>query len=444
MQIAHRARKTASPPCSRAARWARSRSGSPRRACPAIDRRARRVLRGRRARRLHLRVEGRADRAAGDACSRRRRAKQRRKSGAGRPPAPRTAAALQSPTRQAAAGARLGMDSRRRCSSGSGDAAARRAWRADGARRCVSRCSSRRSRSRSARDRDRAAGRRATPSTPSTWRSTSSAEQPIAEPRARWAARRRRRAPPRPHGHAPGTPAAGTPAAARPERVARHEASSRARAGMTLIEVMVAMAIFAIVATLLYGGFAQTSRTKERIEDAARSLPRDPHGPRAHGARAVDGLRVGARQHRALRCRCSRPFIGKDSGFGDRIDFTSFSHQRLYRDAKESDQNELSYFVTDDPEERAQRCSRAASSRASTTTRGRAAQRGADQRRDRLRARRTSTRDLGVGRELGHDAGARCSRTACRRRSHQGHRAESARQRARSRPSARARRFRCT
>ena len=42
-------------------------------------------------------------------------------------------------------------------------------------------------------------------------------------------------------------------------------------------------------------------------------------------------------------------FVGSDFMAGSRIDFTSFSHQRLYRDAHESDQNELSYYVDDDP-----------------------------------------------------------------------------------------------
>ena len=44
-------------------------------------------------------------------------------------------------------------------------------------------------------------------------------------------------------------------------------------------------------------------------------------------------------------------FIAKQKGTGTRLDFTSFSHIRLYRDAHESDQNELSYFVTDHPED---------------------------------------------------------------------------------------------
>ena len=44
-------------------------------------------------------------------------------------------------------------------------------------------------------------------------------------------------------------------------------------------------------------------------------------------------------------------FIGKDNGNEDRIDFTSFSHRRLYRNARESDQNEISYFVTEHPDD---------------------------------------------------------------------------------------------
>jgi general secretion pathway protein J len=43
-------------------------------------------------------------------------------------------------------------------------------------------------------------------------------------------------------------------------------------------------------------------------------------------------------------------FIGTDSGWSDRVDFTSFSHMRLQRNVHESDQNELSYFMGRDPE----------------------------------------------------------------------------------------------
>jgi general secretion pathway protein J len=124
---------------------------------------------------------------------------------------------------------------------------------------------------------------------------------------------------------------------------------SRRKGGMTLIEVMVAMALFASVGALVYGGFAQTSRAKQTLE---RQLDRY-HELRVAMERMVREISmayVSVHVNQASSLRAMRTiFVGKDSGFGDRLDFTSVSHTRVYRDAKESDQNELSYFVTDDP-----------------------------------------------------------------------------------------------
>lgn len=121
------------------------------------------------------------------------------------------------------------------------------------------------------------------------------------------------------------------------------------RAGMTLIEVMVAMTMFATVGALVYGGFAQTSRAKKTLETQLDRY----HELRMAMERMVRELSMA---YMSTHINISpsmvgmrTTFIGKDSGFGDRIDFTSVSHTRVYRDAKESDQNELSYFVTDAP-----------------------------------------------------------------------------------------------
>ena len=43
-------------------------------------------------------------------------------------------------------------------------------------------------------------------------------------------------------------------------------------------------------------------------------------------------------------------FRGKDEGDRDRLLFTSFAHARLTRDAKESDQDVLEYYVDADPD----------------------------------------------------------------------------------------------
>jgi len=121
--------------------------------------------------------------------------------------------------------------------------------------------------------------------------------------------------------------------------------------GLTLVEVLVAIAIFAIVAVVVFGGFNQTMINKRVVEEEADRT----HVIRVSLERMVRELsmayvsvQVNINPSLQTMNTC---FIGGRGGRGHRIDFTSFSHRRLYRDAHESDQNELSYFVTTDPED---------------------------------------------------------------------------------------------
>ena len=127
------------------------------------------------------------------------------------------------------------------------------------------------------------------------------------------------------------------------------------REGMTLIELMIAVTILSIVTMLVYGAFAQTARNRERMER---------QGNRYHElvtvleriARELQMAYVSAHLNPSPSSQSIRTcFVGIDRGGGDRIDFTAFSHRRLYRDAHESDQAELSYFVTTDPEDSSKR-----------------------------------------------------------------------------------------
>lgn len=123
-----------------------------------------------------------------------------------------------------------------------------------------------------------------------------------------------------------------------------------ARSGMTLVEVMVAVTILAIVSTITFGGFSQTMRNKAHIEEQADRS----HVIRVALERMVSELSMAyvsihLNPSPALQTM-NTCFIGGRAGRGHRIDFTSFSHRRLYRDAHESDQNELSYFVADHPD----------------------------------------------------------------------------------------------
>lgn len=125
----------------------------------------------------------------------------------------------------------------------------------------------------------------------------------------------------------------------------------RSQAGVTLVEAMVAIAILSIVSALVWGGYDQTLKNKQRIEGnvdrnhmifaALDRMQREMH-------MAFVSVHMNPSPSLQTVQTC---FVGKDRGQRDRIDFTSFSHQRLITDAHESDQNELSYFITAHPDD---------------------------------------------------------------------------------------------
>jgi general secretion pathway protein J len=119
--------------------------------------------------------------------------------------------------------------------------------------------------------------------------------------------------------------------------------------GMTMIEVMVAIAILAMVAVLIHGVIESLSRGKKGEE---------MRSDRAHQAReamqrivrdlsaAYLSAHVPARQ--ALMTE-KTAFVGRSSISFDRLDFTAFAHLRTDRDSHESDQAEVGYFALRDP-----------------------------------------------------------------------------------------------
>lgn len=123
------------------------------------------------------------------------------------------------------------------------------------------------------------------------------------------------------------------------------------QSGMTLIEIMVALAILGTVVALVYGAFSQTSRHKVRVE---HDLDRD-HEIRAGLDHVVRDLAMAYTSIQINNDTSLQPmltaFIVKQDGKGSRIDFNSFSHRRLRRDAHESDQTEIGYFVARHPDD---------------------------------------------------------------------------------------------
>ena len=122
-------------------------------------------------------------------------------------------------------------------------------------------------------------------------------------------------------------------------RRAPHRAAPARRggvlAGMSLVEAMVAITIFAIVATIVFGGFSQTMTNKRAVEAQSDRA----HVMRVAMERMVRELSMAfVSVHinpNSILVASRTIFHGHQQGRGSRLDFTSFSHRRLYRDPEE-------------------------------------------------------------------------------------------------------------
>jgi general secretion pathway protein J len=119
---------------------------------------------------------------------------------------------------------------------------------------------------------------------------------------------------------------------------------SATRRGFSLLEVMIAIAITAVIGAMAAGVFQQV--------DHAATVARD-QGERYAGARLAltrlsRELSMAFLSDHYDRARYrDRPTLFK--GDGERLLFTSMSHVRLVQDAKESDQALVEYLVERDP-----------------------------------------------------------------------------------------------
>lgn len=125
-----------------------------------------------------------------------------------------------------------------------------------------------------------------------------------------------------------------------------------ASAGFTLVEMLVAVAILAMISVLIYSAFAGLKHSKEgiqRVNDRYRE-----------GRLAIDrisrelqsaylSLQVQTPLNQAIAVQ-KTAFVGTQGTPADRVDFNSFANRRIERDSHESDQCEISYFGSENPE----------------------------------------------------------------------------------------------
>lgn len=120
--------------------------------------------------------------------------------------------------------------------------------------------------------------------------------------------------------------------------------------GFTLVEVLVAITILAAITLLLYGAFAGMKRSREglaRVQDRYR----EGRLAMARIARELQSAYISAHApiNQALLVQ-KTAFIGTRGTPADRLDFNSFANRRLDRDSHESDQCEISYFGSPNPD----------------------------------------------------------------------------------------------
>jgi len=124
----------------------------------------------------------------------------------------------------------------------------------------------------------------------------------------------------------------------------------RSSAGFTMVELMIAMAIFAFITTLMWGSFSQTATSKRAIQNEQE---------RAHTVRValmrmsreLEMAYLSDNENTAITNRRTF-FTASARADVDEVTFSSFAHQRLRAGAAEGDSALISYFGARDPDDR--------------------------------------------------------------------------------------------
>ena len=124
----------------------------------------------------------------------------------------------------------------------------------------------------------------------------------------------------------------------------------RASSGFTMIELMLALAIFALITTIMFGSFSQTASSKRMIQsDQERT-----HAVRValmRMTREIEMAYWSDNENTAITNRRTL-FVGSARVDVDELMFSTFAHQRLRGGAAEGDTALISYFGARDPDDR--------------------------------------------------------------------------------------------
>ena len=116
--------------------------------------------------------------------------------------------------------------------------------------------------------------------------------------------------------------------------------------GFTIIEVLISISILVMIMTLLYGSFSVSLRAPDEIgsiQDRYLAIGRAMN----RMAREISGAYISMHYNPLYEDSPKTIFKLKDN----RLDFTAFVHLKMVKDANESDQAEISFFVEEDEED---------------------------------------------------------------------------------------------
>lgn len=120
---------------------------------------------------------------------------------------------------------------------------------------------------------------------------------------------------------------------------------------MTLIELLVAMSILAFIGVLVFSAMDGMRRSRAGV-DRVTDRYREGRLAMSRIVRELQSayLSVHAPIDDSLRV-VDTAFVGEPGTPASRLSFNSFSHRRLTYNARESDQVEITYFGSEDPDE---------------------------------------------------------------------------------------------
>ena len=117
--------------------------------------------------------------------------------------------------------------------------------------------------------------------------------------------------------------------------------------GFTLLEILVAVAILAMISTLVWYTFAQVFKTIDIVRadsDLLRMVRQVTSRVPSEMASAYLPVNLTSPSSTV-----KYEFVADDRGDLDRVRFQAFSHSKFYEDANESDEAELEYWTESDP-----------------------------------------------------------------------------------------------